>query len=104
MARLPSIPGVRADVTRVAPLRSVLATSMEKPNPDSQGLLAVCIQHEMDHLEGKMYFDRLGQFERQAVLNAYRDYFESDDQRPLTTALKIIFMGTPSSHRRAYKL
>ena len=76
-----SIPGVRADVTRYGTIEVGFSDQYgESQILTAKGLLAVCIQHEMDHLEGKMYFDRLGQFERQAVLNAYRDYLESDDQ------------------------
>jgi peptide deformylase len=30
----------------------------------ASGLLAVCIQHEMDHLEGKLFVDRLSELKR----------------------------------------
>ena len=33
----------------------------------AQGLLAVCIQHEMDHLDGKLFVDYLSQLKRQRV-------------------------------------
>ncbi|MGC6417012.1 MAG: peptide deformylase [Bradymonadia bacterium] len=76
-----SIPGVRADVTRYGTIEVVFSDQYgENRHLTATGLLAVCIQHEMDHLEGKMYFDHLGQFERRAVLNAYRDYLESDEE------------------------
>ena len=32
-----------------------------------EGLLAVCIQHEMDHLEGKLFVDYLSQLKRQRI-------------------------------------
>ncbi|MEC7512814.1 MAG: peptide deformylase, partial [Pseudomonadota bacterium] len=32
------------------------------------GLLATCIQHEMDHLEGIVFLDRLSRLKRQMVL------------------------------------
>ena len=35
------------------------------------GLEAVCIQHELDHLDGVLYVDRLGALERESVLLDY---------------------------------
>jgi len=32
---------------------------------DAEGLLAVCIQHEMDHLEGTLFIDRLSQLKKE---------------------------------------
>ena len=34
---------------------------------DADGLLAVCIQHEMDHLEGKLFIDYLSALKRQRL-------------------------------------
>jgi peptide deformylase len=34
---------------------------------DADGLLAVCIQHEMDHLEGKLFVDYLSELKRQLI-------------------------------------
>ena len=34
---------------------------------EAQGLLAVCIQHEMDHLEGKVFIEYLSQLKQQRV-------------------------------------
>ncbi len=60
-----SVPGVfekvrRADRITVAALdRDGAAFSL-----DAEGLLAVCIQHEMDHLEGKLFIDYLSEMKR----------------------------------------
>lgn len=35
---------------------------------EAEGLLAVCIQHEMDHLEGVLFIDRLSRLKRDRVL------------------------------------
>jgi len=35
---------------------------------DADGLLAVCIQHEMDHLEGKVFVDYLSRLKQQRIL------------------------------------
>jgi len=34
---------------------------------EAQGLLSVCIQHEMDHLEGKVFVDHLSQLKQQRI-------------------------------------
>ena len=34
---------------------------------DADGLLAVCIQHEMDHLEGKLFVDYLSEMKRERI-------------------------------------
>jgi peptide deformylase len=34
---------------------------------EAEDLLAVCIQHEMDHLRGKLFVDYLSQLKRQRI-------------------------------------
>jgi peptide deformylase len=34
---------------------------------DCEGVLAVCVQHEMDHLEGKLFVDYLSDLKRQRI-------------------------------------
>ncbi len=34
---------------------------------DAEGLLAICIQHEMDHLEGKLFVDYVSELKRQRL-------------------------------------
>jgi peptide deformylase len=34
---------------------------------EAQGLLAVCIQHEMDHLQGKVFLEHLSQLKQQRI-------------------------------------
>jgi peptide deformylase len=60
-----SVPGYYDKVTRAANIR-VRALDREG-NPfelDADGMLAVCIQHEMDHLVGKVFVDRLSPLKR----------------------------------------
>ncbi|MFT6072802.1 MAG: peptide deformylase [Alphaproteobacteria bacterium] len=38
----------------------------------ADGLLSVCIQHEMDHLEGVLFLDRLSKLKRQMVMRKLR--------------------------------
>ena len=63
-----SVPGVFADVKRAERVR-VRATDRhgETFEIDADGLLAVCIQHEMDHLEGKLFVDYLSPLKRELV-------------------------------------
>ncbi|GGD17163.1 peptide deformylase [Aquisalinus flavus] len=39
---------------------------------EAEGLLAVCIQHEMDHLEGVLFIDHLSRLKRERILKKLR--------------------------------
>jgi peptide deformylase len=63
-----SVPGVFETVTRADRVR-VRALDPDG-NPfelDVDGLLAVCIQHEIDHLDGKLFVDYLSSLKRQRI-------------------------------------
>ena len=54
---------------------------------EAEGLLAVCIQHEMDHLEGKVFVEKLSRL-KQSRLRAWlkkqeRRTVEADAKRPV---------------------
>lgn len=38
---------------------------------DAEGVLAICIQHEMDHLEGKLFVDYLSEMKRERLKKKY---------------------------------
>ncbi len=63
-----SVPGIFADVERANQIR-VRAQDRhgQAYELDADGLLAVCIQHEMDHLEGKVFVDYLSPIKREQV-------------------------------------
>jgi len=63
-----SVPGIFADVTRANQI-TVRALDRHGQSFDlkADGLLAVCIQHEMDHLEGKVFVDYLSPLKRELV-------------------------------------
>jgi len=63
-----SVPGIFADVTR-ANVITVKAYGRDgQPfELSTDGLLAICIQHEMDHLEGKLFVDYLSPLKRDMV-------------------------------------
>jgi peptide deformylase len=63
-----SFPGIYADVDRA--LRVRVAAQDVEGTPfelDVEGPLAVCIQHEMDHLAGKVFVDYLSPLKRELV-------------------------------------
>jgi peptide deformylase len=63
-----SVPGIFADVERAERIRVSALDREGKPfSVDADGLLAVCIQHEMDHLDGKVFVDYLSPLKRQMV-------------------------------------
>ena len=63
-----SVPGIFADVDRADRIR-VEAQDVDGKafTLDADGLLAVCIQHEMDHLVGKLFVDYLSPLKRELV-------------------------------------
>ena len=61
-----SVPGIFADVTRAEPSREALDRDGQR-RAQVDGLLAVCIQHEMDHLDGKLFVDYLSPLKREMV-------------------------------------
>ena len=63
-----SVPGIYADVTRAGRVRVRALDRDGAPfELDADGLLAVCIQHEMDHLAGKVFVDYLSPLKREQV-------------------------------------
>jgi peptide deformylase len=63
-----SVPGFYEPVDRAAKIRvRALDKDGNQFEMDADGLLAVCIQHEMDHLEGKLFVDYLTELKRQRI-------------------------------------
>jgi len=55
-----SVPGYYDKVTRAARVRVRAQDARGEPfELDAEGMLAVCIQHEMEHLVGKVFVDHL---------------------------------------------
>jgi peptide deformylase len=63
-----SVPGIFADVTRS---NQITVKALDRDGKSfeltTDGLLAVCIQHEMDHLAGKVFVDYLSPLKRELV-------------------------------------
>ena len=63
-----SVPGYYEPVTRRDRIRlSALDRHGEPFELEADGLLAICIQHECDHLEGKLFVDYLSGLKRQRI-------------------------------------
>ncbi|HMM25655.1 MULTISPECIES: peptide deformylase [Pseudoxanthomonas] len=63
-----SVPGIFADVTRADEITVRFLDRQGQPQElRADGLLAVCIQHEMDHLDGKLFVDYLSPLKREMV-------------------------------------
>ena len=63
-----SVPGIFADVERAERIRIAAQDVLGNPiELEADGLLAVCIQHEMDHLIGKLFVDYLSPLKRDMV-------------------------------------
>ena len=63
-----SVPGIYERVERADHIR-LRSTNLdgETVESEAEGLLAVCIQHEIDHLEGKLFVDYLSDLKRQRI-------------------------------------
>lgn len=65
-----SVPGIYDNVTRAEKI--VVEAMNEKGEPfrlEAHGLLSVCIQHEMDHLLGKVFVEYLSPLKRTRIKN-----------------------------------
>lgn len=61
-----SLPNYTNDVKRAA---SITVTGLGQDGKqleiDAQGLAAVCLQHEIDHLDGRLFIDRISRLKRE---------------------------------------
>jgi peptide deformylase len=68
-----SIPGVSGLVTRPA---SVVVEGQDRTGApvriEASGILARCLQHEVDHLEGVLFIDRLSPLKRNMLLRKWK--------------------------------
>ncbi|MDB5764902.1 MAG: Peptide deformylase [Herminiimonas sp.] len=63
-----SVPGVYDGVERPARIKARALDADGKPfEVDADGLLAVCVQHEMDHLKGKVFVEYLSPLKRNRI-------------------------------------
>ncbi|MFD4355611.1 peptide deformylase [Nocardia sp. NPDC058518] len=69
-----SIPGVRYDVRRASRVRVTGVDVTGAPVEfEADGLLARCVQHEHDHLDGVLFISRLEPADRKAAMRTIRE-------------------------------
>lgn len=91
-----SLPNLRATVLRHASVQvEYLDTNFQPQKIEGADFLSCCLQHELDHLDGKLYIDRLSRFKRSRAIKKFlklrqegldaecdvnADDFEEDDE------------------------
>lgn len=84
-----SVPGVYDEVERASHIRvRALDEQGRSFEFEAEGLLAVCVQHEMDHLKGKVFVEYLSSLKQNRIKTRLRkqDRLERQEQQ---TALKV---------------
>ena len=86
-----SLPGIYDKVQRATRVRVRALGRDGKPfELDAEGLAAVCLQHEIDHLEGKVFVDHLSELKRQLIRRRL------DKERRQRTTLRENRAGAPA--------
>lgn len=68
-----SVPGIFEKVRRAERIKVRALDAEGTPfTQEAEGLLAVCIQHEMDHLEGRVFVEYLSRLKQQRILTRLR--------------------------------
>lgn len=74
-----SVDGLRGKVTRAVGVRvKFLDREGKSVELDTSGLYAVCIQHELDHLQGKLFLDRMTDFSTLTQLEEFDKYWRTE--------------------------
>lgn len=84
-----SVPGIFAEVTRAERVEvKALNRDGEAFELKADGLLATCIQHEIDHLNGKLFVDYLSPIKRRKVRRLVEKHKrEGNDADPVRRAI-----------------
>lgn len=87
-----SVPGIYEKVKRAHSVRVRARTPQgEVAELEAEGLLAVCIQHEIDHLDGHLFVDRLSPLKRQMVRKRIKkDLRQRSTKNPPQHAASVI--------------
>ncbi len=67
-----SIPEIREEVVRPAKIKfGYLDRQGKRQEMDAEGLLATCVQHEIDHLNGVLFIDHISRLKRDRILKKF---------------------------------
>ncbi len=76
-----SVPEYRAEVPRFERVHlEAQNVKGEKVAYDAEGLLAICMQHELDHLDGKLFIDYLSRLKRDRLKTKYTKLKKEKDK------------------------
>lgn len=76
-----SIPGITADVERAEEVTvRALDRNAETIEISTGGLFAIALQHEIDHLDGKLFIDRLSRLKREFIKRRIMRAIEAEDK------------------------
>lgn len=74
-----SVDGLRGKVTRAVGVRvKFLDRAGKSVELDTSGLYAICIQHELDHLRGKLFLDNMTDFSTLTQLEEFDKYWRTE--------------------------
>jgi peptide deformylase len=77
-----SVPDQYAEVDRPDRIRARwLDENGDSHEADIEGLLATCLQHEMDHLEGVLFIDHLSRLKREMILKKLAKLRKEQEKR-----------------------
>jgi len=83
-----SVPGVYAEVERPEKIRiSAQDRDGKTFEEDLEGMHAVCLQHEMDHLKGKLFVDYLSPLKQRMVRKKLEKQRRQDSKKPTRARL-----------------
>ena len=94
-----SVPGYYDDVPRAERIRVRALGRDGKPfEEDLEGLLAICVQHEIDHLDGKLIIDFLSRLKRDIIVRKFKKQAKAEASAGRVHAADIgIAMGVRGS-------
>ena len=83
-----SVPGIYAEVSRADKVRvAAFDQHGQRFEENLEGLHAVCLQHEIDHLNGKLFVDYLSPLKRRMVTKKLEKQRKIAGQRPARAIL-----------------
>lgn len=86
-----SVPGVFETVQRADRVRMRALDRDGRPfELETGGLLAVCIQHEIDHLNGKLFVDYLSQLKRTRIRKKLEKHQQTPDAADRQSSTRVI--------------
>jgi peptide deformylase len=86
-----SVVDYTAEVRRAAQVEITAFDDQEKPvKIEAEGLLAVALQHEIDHLDGKLFIDRISRLKRDLYTRRRKKMLRSGIEPPSDSARVMI--------------